>query len=177
MTPPRPANAIDGSFFFYDDELFWPGKLQRNVYELVGRKELLCGRHQDMKKITRGAGQGLPCGFSLERCSTLAVAVVNNAPEHATGKQVWYVDSETYEPVWIIIYDRAGRAVKCYLRLAGDLKTATGDAINFTVGSAYVDAENKKSGFSDQTRLFVPEISKPFDAYGPFIFNFNRPDY
>jgi len=50
MSTKQRSDAVDGTDLIYDDEFFWDGHIMRNTYEFKGTRELLCSRHQDMKK-------------------------------------------------------------------------------------------------------------------------------
>ncbi len=144
------TDAIDGTDLIYDDEFFWDGHIVRNNYTYQGKKELLCARHQDMKKTNRSKGQALLNNLTLERCNLLIVEVINKDPNYLYGKRVWYVDPETYLILWTEIYDELGRFWKCFMNQTTDLKTDIGETKNFIVGSSFIDFQRTHAGASIQ---------------------------
>ena len=153
-------DAIDGSDLIYDDEYFWDGQILRNTYTFAGTRELLCSRHQDMKKTSRIKGQAVVNGLTLERCKTLVVEVVNKDSNYIYGKRVWYVDPESYLILWTEIYDAKGSFWKCFMQNADALKTSTGEKKHFIVGSQFADFQRIHAGLSDQqSHYYSPEIS------------------
>jgi|GEM_PF-159150 len=160
MSTAQRTDSIDGTDLIYDDEYFWDGQILRNTYSYTGTKELLCSRHQDMRKTTRGSGQAVVNGLTLERCKTLVVDAASKDPNYPYSKRVWYVDPASYLVLWTEIYDAKGRFWKCFMQNADVLKTATGEKKHFIVGSQFVDFQKKHAGLSDQqSHYYSPEIS------------------
>ena len=152
------TDSIDGSDLIYDDEYFWDGQILRNTYTFRGKRELLCSRHEELKKTTRQAGQGLLNGLHLERCNTLVVDAVNKDKNYLYGKRVWYIDPESYIIQWTEIYDELGRFWKCYIQHTAMLKTKQGAMKHSIVGSEYQDFQRTHSGLNDSCRINDPVV-------------------
>lgn len=150
MSTGQRTDSIDGTDLIYDDEFFWDGHITRNTYEYKGTKELLCTRHQDMKKVVRQAGQGIVNNLTYERCKTLVVDAVNKDKNYIYGKRVWYLDPETYLILWSEIYDQQGRFWKCNIMHTNDLQTARGATKNFIVGYHIEDFQRIHTGYNIQ---------------------------
>ena len=177
LSTARRTDSIDGTDLIYDDEYFWDGQISRNTYIYKGKKELLCARHQNMKKTTRQPGQAIVNGLTLERCKTLMVEAVNKDPNYLYGKRTWYVDPESYLIMWTEIYDKAGQFWKCYMQNTNTLKTATGDEKQFIVGSQFLDFQRTHAGLSNQQSHFgPPEISVDVDPKIFTISNLQKKD-
>jgi hypothetical protein len=150
MSTGQRTDSVDGTDLIYDDEFFWDGHISRNTYTARGTKELLCTRHQDMKKVVRQAGQGIVNNLTYERCKTLVVDAVCKDKNYIYGKRVWYVDPETYIILWTEIYDKEGRFWKCFLMHANDVQTEKGATKNFIVGYHLEDFQRTHSGYNVQ---------------------------
>lgn len=150
MSTAQRTDAIDGTDLIYDDEFFWDGHIMRNTYEYKGRKELLCGRRQDMTTVVRQRGQGMPSNLQFERLNTLVVEAVNRDPNYIYGKRIWYLCPETYYIMWTEIYDRLGRFWKCFTMWTQNVETATGATKNHIVGYALNDFQRIHSGYNNQ---------------------------
>ncbi len=159
MSTAQRTDSIDGTDLIYDDEYLWDGQLKRNTYTLKGRKEMLSGRHQDMKKTTRSPGQGIVNGLAYERCNTYLVEVINKDPNYLYGKRIWYVDPENYYILWSEIYDQLGRYWKCFMNNLDMKKTENGEVRPFIVGTVFQDFQRTHSGLSDQQYYYEPKIS------------------
>ncbi len=123
----------------YDDEYGWDGHIQRNTYQLIGKKDLLCSRHTDTKKFQRAPGQAIPNNITRERISTYVVEVKSKDPNYIYSKRVWYVDPETYLMLWTELYDELKRPWKCFEYLHADFKTNKGEMKNMIVGVMLLD--------------------------------------
>ena len=90
------TDTIDGTDMIYDDEYGWDGHIQRNTYQLMGKKELLCSRHTDSKKLQRIPGQAVPSNLNRERITTYVLEVKSKDPNYIYSKRILYIDPETY---------------------------------------------------------------------------------
>ena len=63
------TDTIDGTDMIYDDEYGWDGHIQRNTYQLIGKKEMLCpairiskffSAHQGRRYRTTSPASGYP---------------------------------------------------------------------------------------------------------------------
>ncbi len=150
MSTKQRADAVDGTDLIYDDEFFWDGHIMRNTYSFKGTKELLCCRHQDMKKITRSKGQVVPNNLDMELTKLLVVEAVNKDPDYVYGKRVWYVCPETYIIRWSEVYDQLGRFWKTFIMFTNNEQTKTGAVKNFIVGYSLIDHQRTHGGFNVQ---------------------------
>ncbi len=142
------TDAIDGSDLIYDDEYFWDGQIMRNTYTYKGKKDLLCSRHQDMRKTERERGQVVLNGLALERVNTLLVHADNVDPNYIYGTRVWYMDPESYIILWTEIYDKQGKVWKCFMQNTNVLKTEIGQMKHNIVGSQFADVQRVHGGLA-----------------------------
>jgi hypothetical protein len=133
------TDTIDGTDMIYDDEYGWDGHIQRNTYQLIGKKELLCSRHTDAKKFQRVEGQAAPNNVMRERMATYVVEVKSRDPNYLYGKRVWYIDPETYLVLWTELYDEMKRPWKCFEYFHTDFKTTKGEMKNMISGVLLLD--------------------------------------
>jgi hypothetical protein len=133
------TDTVDGSDMIYDDEYGWDGHIGRNTYQLIGKKDLLCSRHTDVKKFQRAPGQATPNNVTRERIATYVVEVNSKDPNYLYGKRVWYVDPETYLVLWTELFDELKRPWKCFEYYHADFKTNKGEMKNMIVGVNLLD--------------------------------------
>jgi hypothetical protein len=133
------TDTVDGSDMIYDDEYGWDGHIGRNTYQLIGKKDLLCSRHTDVKKFQRAPGQATPNNVTRERIATYVVEVKSKDPNYLYGKRVWYVDPETYLVLWTELFDELKRPWKCFEYYHADFKTNKGEMKNMIVGVNLLD--------------------------------------
>lgn len=143
------TNAIDGTDMIYDDGNMWDGYLTHNKsFDYKGKKELLAARHQDVKKVTRVAGQGQADGYNMERCNLYVVEVKHKDPNYLYSKRLWYIDPETYHIQYQEMYDQLGQYWKFYAQPTGDIKTANDEMKNMPVAFQMHDFQRTHSGYS-----------------------------
>jgi hypothetical protein len=145
------TDSIDGSDLIYDDEFLWDGHITRNNYKYVGRKDLLCARHQDIKQLQRTPGHAMPNGINRERLNTLVVEVTSKDKNYIYKKRMWYVDPETYYIQWTEIYDQLDRFWKCFENWTNPNKEeATGEMKSVICGTQMMDFQRIHCGISIQ---------------------------
>lgn len=108
------TDTIDGTDMIYDDQDGWYTHPTRNVYKALGRADLLVSRHQDIGQLQRNEGQGFWNGLQRERVNHWAVEVVNKEKEYIYSKQIWYLDPETWQMNFKVMYNRRGELWKLY---------------------------------------------------------------
>lgn len=108
------TDMIDGTDMIYDDQDGWYTHLARNTYRLIGRRDLLVCRHQDMGALERTAGQGYWNGMQRELVDNWIVEVVSKDPNYLYSKQKWYIDPETWQMNLKEMYNREGKLWKMY---------------------------------------------------------------
>lgn len=108
------TDTIDGTDMIYDDHDGWYTHPMRNTYTAKGRVDLLIGRHQDPKKVQRDKGQGFWNGFQRERANLWVVEAINKDPNYIYSKQIWYLDPESWQMQFKVMYNRQGELWKLY---------------------------------------------------------------
>ncbi len=108
------TDTIDGTDMIYDDQDGWYTHPGHNTYTLKGRRDLLFARHQDPAKLERVKGQGFWSGVQRERVRHWEVEAINKDPNYIYSKQVWYLDPETWQMNFKVMYNRQGELWKMY---------------------------------------------------------------
>jgi hypothetical protein len=103
------SDTIDGTDMGPDDEFGWNGHVNVHNWKIVGRKEMLLGRHTDTNKYTKKKGQALYSGLQLERTNTIVMEVYYKDPNGRYSKQLFYVDPEMWRCMQKVSWDRQGR--------------------------------------------------------------------
>jgi hypothetical protein len=143
------TNAIDGTDMIYDDGNMWDGYLSHNKsFDYKGKKNMLVARHQDIKKLTRVAGQVQANGYDMERCNMYVVEVKHKDPNYLYSKRIWYIDPETYHILYQEVWDQLGQYWKLFNQPTGDIKTEIGEMKSMPVAFAMFDLQRTHAGYS-----------------------------
>ena len=108
------TDTIDGTDMIYDDQDGWYTHPTRNAYTAQGRADLLVSRHQAPGNLQRTESQGFWSGLQRERANHWVVEVVNKEPEYIYSRQIWYLDPETWQMNFKVMYNRRGELWKLY---------------------------------------------------------------
>jgi len=103
------ADTIDGTDLGPDDEAGWNGHTNLKAWKLMGRKEMLIGRHSDPSKLTRRDGQAVWSGYKLERINAYMLEAKWKDPNAVYSREMLYMDPETYKCLQKVTWDRQGR--------------------------------------------------------------------
>jgi hypothetical protein len=92
-----------------DSPAMFADHMNRNTYKILGRKELLLVRHQDMTKykLVKKSG-GVFTGLQRERIKTYEVEVKYKRRGYPYSKQVWYLDPEQWMIHAKLLWDEDG---------------------------------------------------------------------
>jgi hypothetical protein len=96
--------------------LVYSWAIPAQTYKLLGRKELLMPRHQDIPKVKElhKEGQCLYSGLQRERIKTYVLECIHKDPNYLYSKQIWYLDPETWWIIYSDKYDKRGRMWKIF---------------------------------------------------------------
>jgi len=121
------TDAIDGTDMIYDDGHQWDGHVAKNTYKYLGKKELLCGRDQDMKEYKRVLGQVVGSNARRSRVNLMMVEVINKDPNYIYSKRLWYFDPEGNRIPWMEVWDELERPWKIFEYRYTQFKTIQGE--------------------------------------------------
>ncbi|MBN2107580.1 MAG: DUF1329 domain-containing protein [Deltaproteobacteria bacterium] len=141
----------DGTDFCNDDNGIWNGLLTRNKYKLMGRKEYLLSRHQDMSKIVHKEGECVFGGFERERVNAWVVDVEHTEPGYIYSHQVWIVDPELWKIIYADKYDKYGKLWKVQEHAHVVVKGENGVEDVDYFGSQGIDIQRRHS-----TNVLIP---------------------
>jgi hypothetical protein len=133
------TDTIDGTDMIYDDQDGWYTPINLNTYKFLGRADLLVGRHQDYNSAQRVTGQGFWNGIQRERVNNWVVEVVNKDKDYIYSKQIWYLDPETWQMNFKIMYNRQGELWKTYEMFYNEYPTALGQKAAYMTCEHTVD--------------------------------------
>ena len=107
-------DSVGGGDNTSDDNLGWDWRISSQTYKLLGRKEILIARHQDLEvlKKTHKEGYCVPTGLMNERVKAYEVETIHKDPNYIYSKQIWYIDPESWWIIYAEKYDRQGRLWK-----------------------------------------------------------------
>jgi hypothetical protein len=107
---------VGGTDICMDDNMTWDGVIPSQTYKLLGEKELLIARHQDLEVVFKGHKEGycLLNGLQKERMKHFVVEAVNKDPNYIYTRQVYYLDPEIWSINYADKWDRSGNLWKTF---------------------------------------------------------------
>ena len=133
------TDSIDGTDMIYDDQDGWYTHLIHNTYDYKGRADLLVARHQDSKKLEKAKGQGYWNGFQRERANHWVVEVKNKDKNYIYSRQLWYLDPESWQMNFKVMYNRQGQLWKMYEMAYDELPSYGGQTTPIFTSEHIVD--------------------------------------
>jgi len=103
------SDTIDGTDLGPDDEAGWNGHVNVKDWKIIGRKDMLLGRHTDPAKYTRVHGQAVWSGQQLERTNAYVLEAKWKDPKGTYSKEIMYMDPEVWKCLQKVCWDRQGR--------------------------------------------------------------------
>jgi hypothetical protein len=142
------GDNIDGTELIRDDSDGWYDHVNRNNYKLLGRKELLLVRNQDISKIKWIEGSGIFTGLQRERIDTFEVEAVYKEPNYTYSKQVFYIDPEQWNILIKKCWDEDGRLWRINENLYMQRKTIDGENACVPAGTMNWDVYGRHASFN-----------------------------
>ncbi len=169
------TDTIDGTDLIYDDHDGWYTTTMRNTYKAIGRADLLVSRHQPYvgknvygsdNSVVRVNGQAFWNGVRRERVNHWVVEAVCKDKNYIYGKQIWYLDPETWQMNFKNMYNRQGQFWKMYEMFYSEYPTAAAPGQKVTYMTAehsldYIRHHGSPSSYRDQQI----GIDVPLDQY------------
>jgi hypothetical protein len=137
----------------WDDDYGWDGNINRQTYKLLGRKEFLLSRHQDINALTRKEGNCIYGGIQRERIDVYVVEAVCQDPGYIYSKSIWYVDPELWHITYSERYDKSGKFWKIIEHYQDVRKGHQGIEDAEFIASSYIDCQRLHS-----SNTLVPEL-------------------
>jgi len=103
------SDTIDGSDLGPDDEIGWNGHVNRKEWKIIGRKDMLLGRHTNTDKYEKVKGQAAWSGLQLERTNAYLLESRFKDKDAVYTKEMLYMDPETWRCLQKVTWDRQGR--------------------------------------------------------------------
>jgi hypothetical protein len=101
-------DTLHGTEMLPDDENGWNSHINVKNWKLVGRREMLLGRHVDVSKYSRKNGQVVWSGQQLERINAFVVEAHYKDPNSSYSKEILYIDPEMWRCLQKVAWDRQG---------------------------------------------------------------------
>jgi hypothetical protein len=133
------SDTIDGTDLGPDDAMGWNGHVNRKTWKIIGRKEMLLGRHVDTDKYEKAKGQAVWNGLQLERTNAYMLESRFKAKDEVYSKEMLYMDPETWRCMQKVTWDRQGRVWRQFFyntQLFKDEKTGIVHVHNFEMYSS-----------------------------------------
>jgi hypothetical protein len=148
-----------GTDFCADDQNGWFGRVARNTYKLIGRQDVLLGRHNTIDDATFVEGCLLWQNLSRERVNTYVVEAVSKDRNYMYSKMVFWYDPETWCLVYADKYDQKGRLWKINDMSQAEYKSKDGQYYFDVCTQLHSDKQRKHStlaggGFPDIAGLY-----------------------
>jgi len=122
-------DAVGGGDATGEDTTIYGWAIPAQDYKLLGRKELLVGRHQNADLLAKGHTEGiiLYSGIQRERINTYVIEAIPKDPDHIYSKSIYYMDPETWWLVYSDKYDTQGELWKVFENVQSNIKSIFSD--------------------------------------------------
>jgi len=143
-----------GADFCSDDQNGWFGRVARNNYKMLGRKDALMGRHNKIADATFIKGRFLWQNLNRERINAYVVEAVNKDQHYMYSKSIFWYDPETWCLIYADKYDRQGKLWKINDFCQGEYTANDGTYFYDVCTQLHADVQRKHStvaggGFKD----------------------------
>jgi len=157
------ADTMHGTEMFPDDENGWNGHVNVKNWRIIGRREMLVGRHIDSSKYTRKEGQVVWSGQQLERINVYVVEAKYKNPEAAYSKEILYIDPEMWRCLQKVAWDREGRVWRQFFYHTEVVKSAQGIVQPHCIELHSIDMQKKRgSPGKDKVKEIGQQIPNSF---------------
>ena len=159
-------DTVDGTDLINDDETGYDGRMNKNKYKLLGRKQLLMCRRADPEGYERKEGMVMMGGLQKEMSNVYVVEVVTQTPGYVYSKQIWYVDPETWVLNYKECYDGQGRLWKFFESYQNMIKSHASDKgfVPIQNGSTFIDLI-RRHGTPGSETMFKVGTHIPLNTY------------
>jgi len=158
-------SSLGGTDVIYNDDWGYSWAIPANTYKMLGRKELLACRHQDIDQLVKEGREGycLQSGMQRERINVYVIEAQWKEPGYIYSKDVWYMDPETW---WILFsekYDKRGKYWK-YLEIANYLieMENNGPKIPHMGYQGVIDVQRKHATATPAANVKLGATGKPY---------------
>lgn len=108
VPPVQRCATIAPSEFNFDDINSFNGKITNFRYRYLGKKKMLANLDQKNLPFHRKKGDYLPLDESWEVVDAHGLEITPKDPDYCYPRKVIYLDSSTWETVWVMIWDKDG---------------------------------------------------------------------
>ena len=108
MNTTQRQDHTSGADFCDDDANGWFGRISRNTYQLLGRKELLLARNNKPDEALFSKESFMWQNLKRERIKTFVIKAVSKNPNYLYSKQIFYIDPEFWQIAYCEKYDKKG---------------------------------------------------------------------
>ena len=157
------SDTMHGSEMFPDDESGWNGHVNVKNWKIIGRKEMLLGRHTDASKYTRKKGQAVWNGQQLERINAFVLEAEFKDPNAAYSKEILYIDPEMWRCLQKVAWDRDGRVWRQFFYHTEIVKSTQGIIQPHCIELHSMDMQKKRGSPSkDKVKEIGQQIHNSF---------------
>jgi hypothetical protein len=103
----RGSDNYGGTDTTWDDIYVWSGRIQHATYKLLGKKEVLAVVDEGLNERPDDSG-GFLQGGNYQKVPVYEIEAVHKNPKYPYSKSIWWVDPQTWEIIYSVIYDRKG---------------------------------------------------------------------
>jgi len=107
----RGQENYGGTDTTWDDIYVWSGRIQEANYKLLGKKDVLAVVDEGLDETPDDSG-GFLQGGNWQKVPVYEIEAVHKNPKYPYSKSIWWVDPNTWEILYSVIYDRKGNLWK-----------------------------------------------------------------
>jgi len=140
-----------------DDENGWNSHINIKNWKLIGRREMLLGRHTDATKYVRRHGQVVWNGQQLERINTFVVEAHYKDPKSPYSKEILYIDPEMWRCLQKVAWDREGRVWRQFFYHTEQVKSTQGIVQPHCIELHSMDMQKKRGSPGKDSVIAIGE--------------------
>ena len=157
------VDTMHGTEMFPDDENGWNGHVNAKNWKIIGRREMLLGRHIDSSTYTRKKAQVVWSGQQLERINVYVLEAKYKDPEALYSKEILFIDPEMWRCLQKVAWDKKGRVWRQFFYHTEIVKSTQGIAQPHTIELHSIDMQKKRgSPGKDKVKELGQQIPNSF---------------
>ena len=157
------SDTMHGTDMCPNDECGWDGHVNVKNWKIIGRREMLLGRHIDASKYTREKGQVVWSGQQLERINVHILEAKYKDPDAAYSKEILFIDPEMWRCLQKVAWDREGRVWRQFFYHTEIVKSPQGIIQPHCIELHSIDMQKKRgSPGKDRVKEIGQQIPNSF---------------
>jgi hypothetical protein len=154
-----------------DDFNAFQARIARFTYELIDKKELLCGRRVSHKELVHVEGRLMWQNMARERIKTFVVKAISKDPQYLYSRQIFYIDPEYWNIQMTEKYDKQNQLWKIGDYAYGRYPAPNGEIIADYCTGQIMDVQRKHGLYAANAPMIYYPNPLPLSNFKPSALN------